>query len=320
MKELLSFVIPCYRSEKTITSVIDEIIDKCDEKSELFDYEIVLINDCSPDNVWSVIKELTEKNKRIKAAAFARNFGQHAALMAGYKRCSGDIIITLDDDGQSPIDAIYDLVDAIHEGYDVVYGKYVQKKSSFFRVWGSSVNKKMSEMLLGKPKDITTNSFFGMKRFVAEEMVRYENSYPYIEGLIMRTTRNIKNVTVMQRERQIGRSGYTLGKLISLWVNGFTAFSVKPLRIATIAGCICAFVGFIVGLILVIQKLLNPDIAAGYTSLISVMLLIGGLQMLMLGLVGEYIGRIYISINNSPQYVIKEEINLEQNEKQKVVS
>ena len=310
-KELLSFVVPCYRSEKTIEGVVAEIIERWGEKSELYDYEIVLVSDASPDNVWSVIKRLANENDRIKGVCFSKNYGQHAALLAGYRKCRGDIIITLDDDGQSPMDSLYKLVDSIHEGNDVVFAKFVEKKKSLGRKLGSSFNRKISEIMIDFPKEIEPNSFYAMKAFVAKEMIRYDNSYPYIAGLITRTTRKIANVDTIQRERLEGKSNYTLGKLIGLFMNGFTAFSVKPLRIATFLGFICAAIGFIAGVVFVIMKLINPAVAVGFTTLIAVMLLIGGLQMIMLGLIGEYIGRIYISINKSPQYVVREEINTE---------
>lgn len=308
-KELLTFVIPCYRSEKSIEGVVDEIIEKCGEQAELYDYEVILVCDASPDDVWSVITRLAEGNKRIKGVCFSKNYGQHAALMAGYKRAKGDIIISLDDDGQCPVESIYDFIDSIHSGNDIVFARYAKKNDGIFRAIGTAVNKKMSEMMIEMPKDIENTSFFAMKRFVAKEMVKYEHSYPYIAGLMTRTTRRLANVDAVQRPRKEGKSGYTMRKLIALWMNGFTAFSVKPLRLATFTGCLCAFIGFVVGVTMVIRKLINPEIAAGYTSLIAVVLFVGGLLMLMMGLVGEYIGRIYISINNSPQYVVREEIN-----------
>lgn len=308
-KELLSFVVPCYRSEKTIEGVVAEIIERCGEKSELYDYEIVLVSDASPDNVWSVIKRLANENDRIKGVCFSKNYGQHAALMAGYRNCRGDIVITLDDDGQTPLEYLYDLVDAIHEDNDVVFARFTEKQKSLGRRLGSSFNRKMIEVMIDFPKEIEPNSFCAIKGFIIKEMIRYENSYPYVAGLITRTTKKIANINAVQRARKEGKSSYTLGKLISLWVNGFTAFSVKPLRIATFLGFICAAIGFIVGVVFVIMKLINPAVAVGFTTLIAVMLLIGGLQMIMLGLIGEYIGRIYISINKSPQYVVREEIN-----------
>ena len=169
----------------------------------------------------------------------------------------------------------------------------------------------MSESLIKKKKKIDSNSFFVMRRFVAQEMLRYRNSYPYIGGLIFRATKNIANVTVEHRQRMEGKSGYTVFKLIKLWMNGFTAFSVLPLRASSLVGVICAIVGFIFGIVTVIRKLVIPDISVGWSSTVSIMLFIGGLIMLMLGMIGEYIGRIYICLNNAPQYVVRETINVD---------
>ena len=150
-----------------------------------------------------------------------------------------------------------------------------------------------------------------MKRFVCEELIRYQNAYPYIDGLFLRTTSNIKNVEMEERERASGTTGYTFLKSLKLWVNGFTTFSVKPLRLATVLGSVVALIGFIYGLYIIVRRILNPEMLVGYSSLMAVLLFVSGIIMLMLGLIGEYIGRIYISINNSPQYVIRDEVNFE---------
>lgn len=307
----ISFVIPCYRSEHIISSVVREIIDTICTRSG-FIYEIILVSDHSPDDVFQVIKRLAIKNKCIKGIELARNFGQHSALMAGYRECTGDIIISLDDDGQTPANKLFSLIDKLDEGYDVVFAAYPSIKQSIFRIIGSRYNKMMMEKLIGKPKNIIANSYFACRDFVIKEMIRYNNSFPYIGGLIFRATSNIANVTVNQRERITGKSGYSLKKLISLWINGFTAFSVKPLRLATFAGIMCAVAGFLFGLYTIINKILNPAIQAGWSSIMAVLLFMGGMVMLILGLIGEYIGRIYICLNNSPQYVIRETINIEQ--------
>lgn len=312
----ISFVIPCYKSEKTISNVVEEIINTVTSHGD--EYEIVMVSDNSPDNVYNVIKKMCAADLRLKGAELSKNFGQHSALMASYSMCTGDII-SVDDDGQIPICNTYDLIEKISEGYDVVYAKYEDNKYNIFRRFGSKINSLMMETLINKPKEITVTSFFAAKRYVIDEMLKYKNAYPFVMGLVFRTTNKIANVHVKHRNRINGKSGYTFTKLISLWMNGFTAFSVKPLRLATIIGCLCAFVGFVVGIIMIVRKLINPDIAAGYTSLIAVMLFLGGLTMLMLGLIGEYIGRIYISLNNSPQYVIRDSINTAEIEKDEII-
>ena len=308
-KELISFVIPCYNSMNSINGVVKEIDDTMNEHKE-YDYEIILVNDSSPDDVWSVIKEISEEKKYVKAISFAKNFGQHSALMAGYRASKGDIIVSADDDGQTPIDQVFRLIDKLDDKCDVVYARYDKIKQSFARRCGTWINGKMNEILLGKPKGLFASSYYIMKRFVAMDMIKYNNPYPYIGGLVFRTTKKIINVDVDHREREEGQSGYSFGKLIKLWMNGFTAFSVVPLRFSSLIGVICAIIGFIFGIVTVIRKLVTPDISVGWSSTVAIMLFIGGLIMLMLGMIGEYLGRIYISINNSPQYVVKESINV----------
>ena len=303
----VSFVIPCYRSEKTLPGVIEEIKDTMAVLSK-YSYEIILINDSSPDNTWNTIEELSAKNENITGINLAKNFGQHAALMAGMRESTGDYVICLDDDGQTPADEVGKLLDALEDNHDAVYARYGNKKHSAFRNMGSKVNELMTRVMLGKPKELFISSYFGVKRFVVDDMIRYQNSYPYVIGLVLRTTKNIVNVDVTHREREEGRSGYTLKKLLSLWFNGFTAFSVTPLRIATVIGGGCAVIGFAYGIYVFIRRLLDPNMVMGFSSLMCVILFVGGMVMIMLGLIGEYIGRIYISLNNSPQYVIREKV------------
>ena len=304
----VSFVIPCYKSEKTIEGVVREIKETMETLSE-YCYEIILVNDCSPDDTFSVITKLCRENENICGISLAKNFGQHSALMAGFHYVTGDILVCLDDDGQTPADEVGKLLAEIENGQDVVYAKYDHKKHSVFRNFGSAVNEKMAQFLLGKPKELYVSSYFAARRFIVDEMLRYDKSYPYIIGLVLRSTKRISNVTVSHREREIGTSGYTLGKLVALWMNGFTAFSVKPLRMATGIGILCACEGFIYGIYTVIKKLVNPLVPIGFSSLMSAIMFIGGMILFMLGMLGEYIGRMYIGMNNAPQYVIREIVN-----------
>lgn len=301
----VSFVIPCYRSEKTLEGVIAEVKETM-VKLNQYTYEIILVNDSSPDNTWKTIEKLGKENENVTGINLSKNFGQHAALMAGMRETCGDYVICLDDDGQTPANEVDKLLSAMEDGYDAVYAKYGNKKHSLFRNFGSRVNDMMTRIMLGKPKELFISSYFGVKRFVVDDMMRYQNSYPYVIGLVLRATKNIANIEVTHREREEGRSGYTLKKLLGLWFNGFTAFSVTPLRISTVIGIFCAFVGFAYGIYVFIRRLLDPNMVMGFSSLMCVILFVGGMLMIMLGLVGEYIGRIYISLNNSPQYVIRE--------------
>lgn len=306
----ISFVIPCYNSQNTIGLVVDEIIEAVTSRDG-YDYEIILVNDSSPDNVFQTITSLAQNNKRIIGVDLARNFGQHSAIMAGFNFVTGDIVVCLDDDGQTPACEMFSLIDKLDVN-DLVFAKYNEKKHSAFRNFGSKLNDKMAQWLIGKPKKLKIMSYFACKRFVIDEVVRYKNSYPYISGLLLRVTNKVDNVEVKHRERIEGQSGYTIKKLFLLWVNGFTAFSVKPLRIATFIGCVTAIIGFIYGIYVVINKLINPLAPMGYSSMMSAMLFIGGMIMLLLGMIGEYLGRAYISLNNAPQYVVRTVLNSEE--------
>ena len=308
MSKLVSFVIPCYRSEQTIGGVVEEINSTMADLPQ-YTYEIILVNDASPDNTFEAIRDLCQKQSNICGINLAKNFGQHAALMAGFHYVHGEIVVCLDDDGQTPANEVGKLLNGIEEGADVVYARYATKQHSAFRNFGSKVNELMTRVMLGKPKELYISSYFAAKRFVVEEMTRYQNPYPYVIGLVLRSTKKIINVEVTHREREVGTSGYTIGKLLNLWFNGFTAFSVKPLRLATVMGIASACVGFLYGIYTIIKKFVNPDVVIGFSALMAAIVFFGGLILLMLGIIGEYIGRIYISLNNSPQYVIRESID-----------
>ncbi len=307
--KLVSFIIPCYRSEKTIEDVIDEIEGAMDMLI-LYSYEIILVNDCSPDNTWQKICDLVERHDEVRGYSLSKNFGQHAALMAGLNKAKGDIIVCLDDDGQTPADEVGKLLYQIEKGADVVYARYQHKKHNLFRNFGSAMNEWMAHVMLGKPKDLMVSSYFAARRYVVDEMIKYTSSYPYVIGLVLRTTKNIVNVDVNHRARTVGSSGYTFGKLMGLWINGFTAFSIKPLRIGTLFGGIFAAIGFLYGIYTIIKKLMYPTLPiTGFSALMTAVVFMGGMLMIMVGLAGEYIGRIYISQNNNPQYVIRDEVH-----------
>ncbi len=307
----LSFVIPCYCSEKSVGGVIDEIIKKVTDDGR-YDYEIICVNDYSTDNTLGVLKDIAKNNKKIKVISFSKNFGQHSALMAGFNYVKGDIIVCLDDDGQNPPSEMFRLIDKLEEGYDLVSAKYKEKKHSLLRRLGTKVSFWMSNTLIGKPKNIDLNSYYVFKRYIVDEIIKYKNAYPFVHGLILRITRNMANVEIEHKEREHGKSGYSFIKLFSLWLNGFTAFSEKPLRIASLLGCLCSAAGFIYGIVTVINKIINPDVPVGYSSIMTAVLVLSGIIMLFLGLLGEYIGRIYISINNAPQFAVKETVNINQ--------
>lgn len=308
-KEKISVVIPCYRSEETIAKVIERTEQTILDDGR-YDYEIICVNDYSPDGTLQELRRIASENKKVKVVSLSRNFGQHGALMAGFHYIQGSVVLCLDDDGETPPESMFLLIDKlVEEDYDLVSARYEEDKRGFVRAIGSKVSFAMSRILIGRPRDIQLNSFYTFKSYIIKEVIKYDNPYPFVHGLILRVTKNMANVDIKREARITGDSGYTFKKLLGLWMNGFTAFSEKPLRLATYLGTVSSLAGFIGALVIVIRKCIHPDMPMGYASTMAVMFFLFGIVMLVLGLLGEYIGRMYISINNAPQFVVKEEIN-----------
>lgn len=307
----ISFVIPCYYSEKTVSDVIARII-RTVMRNEKYDYEIVCVNDGSKDGTYATLRELSKNNRKIRVIDLSRNFGQHAALMAGFNYVTGDLVMCLDDDGQNPPEEMFAIIDKLEEGYDLVSAKYEKESNrSLMRRLGSRISFAMSRYLINMPKGVELNSYYGMKRFVVDEIIKYRNAYPFVHGLALRVTRNIVNVKIRHDERAAGVSNYRFKSLVKLWLNGFTAFSEKPLRLAAITGVLCALTGFVAAIVIIIQRLTGHIQSMGYASMMAALLLFSGIIMMFLGLLGEYVGRMYICMNNAPQYVIRETQNIE---------
>ena len=311
--EKLSFVIPCYCSQSTICNIVSRIIKTVEEVGR-YDYEIICVNDCSKDNTWEALRNIASESKKIKAVNLSTNYGQHAALMAGFHYVEGDIIVCLDDDGENPPEQMFKLINKLEEGYDLVSVKYVSDNRGFIRSIGTQISLFMAQHLIGKPKNVDINSYSVFRKFIIQYLLRYENPYPFVFGQVLQVTKNVANVEIERGKRESGVSGYNISKLLSLWMNGFTAFSEKPLVIAGYFGIASAFIGFIVAIITIIRRILNPGMSAGYASLMACVLFMGGVILVFCGLLGEYIGRIYISINKVPQYAVKEVINCDKRE------
>lgn len=300
-----SFVIPCYCSENNLESVVDEIRTAMASRPE-FTYEIILVNDHSKDHTKELINRLSGEDSRIRGIHFAKNFGQPAALMAGFRAARGEYIMTSDDDGQTPVETVWDFYAKLSEGYDLVCVKFSERPGrTLFRRLGTLGNTLMLERFLGKPKDTSLSSFFMAKRSVIEEIIRYEGPYPYMAGLLLRSSGRIANLEIEQRLRKSGSSGYTFAKLLTLWANGVTAFSVKPLRLPAVCGFICGLLGALLLLALLVLKLIHPEYALALHAQTGILLLLGGLILASISLIGEYTGRIYMSLNHQPQYLIE---------------
>ena len=312
---MLSFVIPCYRSEHTVGVVVEEILQTVATRPEET-CEVILVNDGSPDHTADAIKALAAEHPEVVAVDLSRNFGQHSALMAGFHQVQGDIIICLDDDGQTPACECFKLIDKVNEGNDIVFAEYGERKQSAFRNLGSKFNAACNHFFFAQPKELKANSYFACRRFVVDSALQYPNPFPYVTGLLFQSVGTYANVRVEHKERMEGSSGYNLKKLIGLWLNGVTAFSIKPLRLASYLGWIVGAVGFLFAIVTVIRKILDPAMQAGWASTVSLIMFMGGLIIGLIGIVGEYIGRIYLSINRYPQFVVRSITRGEEKEEQ----
>lgn len=305
IKMVISIAIPCYKSEKTITAVVDEIREVF-KNNEGYDYQIILVNDFPYDNTYSKIKKLCEEDNKITGVNLSRNFGQAAAKMAAIPFVKGDVLVFMDDDGQHPAEGIIPLVNKIQEGYDVVYAYFKSKKHSLFKRITSKITAKISEFNGTRVKGVHVSSFYAISRFAVDCYANYTSPFPSMMGYLNTMIGKVTDIEMPHRPRMEGKSNYSLKKLLSLWLNGFTNFSVKPLRLISGLGSIIAVFGFVLGFTMIIRKLVNPAVAAGYTSTMSVILLLGGLILVALGFIGEYIGRIYMTVSHLQQYRVRE--------------
>lgn len=305
---LITVVIPCYRSQNTIEAVADEIRAEFSLHPE-HSYNMVLVNDGSPDDTFGAIRRICAADKNVVGVDLSKNFGQASAKMASLPYITGDVAVFMDDDGQHPASGIFKLVDKICEGYDVVYAKFPQKRHSLFKRLTSRLHHAVSVWAGNAPAGISGSSFLAYSAFIIKELKQYKSPFVSIGGYLNKITSKFANVDIDHRSRMSGESGYTLKKLVNLWMNTVTNFSIAPLRLSSAFGLVCSVLGFILGIVVIIRKLVNPAISAGYTSTIAVLLFIGGIIMLMLGLLGEYIGRIYMTISDAPQFAVRQVLN-----------
>ncbi|MBI4665163.1 MAG: glycosyltransferase family 2 protein [Nitrospinae bacterium] len=300
---LVSVVIPVYRGEKTIGPLVERLISVFAGRR----LQIVLVNDASPDNSHAVCLESHEKHPdTVKYIRLARNFGEHNAVMAGLNHAGGDYVIIMDDDFQNPPEEAPKLLEKALEGdFDIVYSQYEDKKHHWFRNLGSRFNDAVANYMLDKPKDLYLSSFKCLSRMAVREIISYKGPFPYIDGIALNITRNIGVVMARHEERASGESGYTFKKLVRLWLSLFFNFSIIPLRTSLIMGFLLSGLGFILCAEIVIEKIFYPGTPLGWAFIATTILIFSGVQLIIIGVLGEYVGRIFLTINNIPQYVVK---------------
>ena len=302
---LYSIIIPCYNSAKTIRKVVELTMQKLEQEKRT-PYEFVLVDDYSPDSGATVreLEALADDYACVKIVELAKNSGQHNAVMAGLNYAEGDTLIAMDDDMQTHPSQLPVLFAEFDKGFDIVYGYYPQKKHSLFRNFGSYVNYLSVRILIGKPKDMKTSSFWIIRRFIRDYVIQYKSQYTHLQGLFLRTTRNISCVPVKHFEREVGSSNYTLKKLIGLWSN-IMGYSIVPLRLATYCGYSFSLLGILGAVFIVARKLLVPSMAIGWPSMMVAICFFSGINLLFMGLIGEYLGRMFLGMSRYPQFVVR---------------
>jgi undecaprenyl-phosphate 4-deoxy-4-formamido-L-arabinose transferase len=303
----ISVVVPVYNGAETLPKLIEQLDKHLRPQNSL---ELILVNDGSTrDNSDEVCEVAAQQNDWIVYIELSTNFGEHNAVMAGLNHCTGDYVVIMDDDLQNPPHEAIRLVDELDRGdYDVVFSCYKKKKHGLSRNLGSSFNNLIASYVLKKPRDLYLSSFKCIRRSVVKQIIKYDGPYPYIDGLILRSTTRYGRLEVEHFSREVGRSGYSLRKLVSLWLNMFTNFSILPLRIASAIGLLLATLSGLAGVVVIIEKIMNPDLPTGWASVFVAILFMSSVQLLAIGLMGEYLGRVLMKLNKIPQFVVRRTI------------
>ncbi len=302
----LSVVVPVYRSQDCLRALVWATTSVLSQSMTAGSYEIILVNDDSPDGSWKEIVSIASECPAVRGLSLLKNFGQHNATMAGLKESRGRYIVIMDDDLQHPPGAIPDIVMRLQAGADVCYTVYQHRKHATWKKVGSWINNAAATVLLGKPHALYLSSYKGLTRVVVDAITRYDGPFTYIDGLILDVTRNIDVLPVEHQDRLVGEGNYNIVRSVSLWLKMATSFSVLPLRIASVAGMLFGLLSAIFAAAIVLRVLFYGAPYPGWASVFVAVLFMGSVQLMSIGLVGEYIGRAYLRMNNKPQFVVRE--------------
>lgn len=305
-ERMVSIVIPVYASERILPELVAQVHAVMQQRA--WCYEIIFICDQSPDLSWTVIQQLVKNYQSVRGILLRMNAGQHNALMAGLAQAKGQIIVTMDDDLQHSPKDIPLLIERIEQGYDVAYARFKTRSHPLWKILGSRLNNVVAGYLMSKPSDLYLSPFRAFKASIREDILRYRGPYVYVDGLILSVTRHITSVDVDHHDRYSGSSLYGFRRSLSLWLKMATSFSIVPLRITSFLGLLFAGFGFFFALFLIIQRFTVNLTPVGWSSLIVTVLIVGGVQLLALGMIGEYLGRVLLTINARPQYVVAERV------------
>ena len=301
----ISIVVPVYNSHECVAELSRQIEDALKD----FSYEQIMVNDCSRDSSWDEIQKVCTQNKNVIGINLRKNGGQDSAILTGLNYSRGNWVIIMDDDLQhSPYD-IPKLYEEAQKGYDVVYANFDSKKQKLWKNLGSWFNGKISEIALQKPKEVYLSPFKILCRGVVQEMIKFNNLFPYIDGLIFQVTRNITQIPIEHHKRELGKSNYNLAKSIKVFLRMLFGFSTMPLNIASYTGFISAIIGLILAIVYAVEYFMGKADVTGWTTLVILILVLGGGILVSLGIIGRYIGQVYLTVNNQPKFIIKETLN-----------
>jgi len=302
----ISIVVPVYNSQECVQTLVNRV----DECLNQVDYELILVNDCSPDNSWKEMKKAAQPNKKVVAINLRKNSGQDNAIMAGFSKAIGNYVVIMDDDLQHDPADIKKMIHELEKGdFDVCFASFLAKNQKLWKNLGSWFNGKMAEIIINKPSHIYLSPFKIVKREVVDEIIKYIGPYPYVDGIIFTITQNVSQILTEHHSRFAGQSNYTLGRSISVWLKLMTSFSVFPLRIATFIGFMASILGFLLAIFYIVRYFIEGTTVEGWTSLTVIILVLSGTILVALGAIGEYVGRSYVQLNRRLQYSIKEIVN-----------
>jgi glycosyltransferase involved in cell wall biosynthesis len=309
-----SIVIPVYRSERLLPTLVERLATTLEEMHAPIvgaTFEVILVNDCSLDDSWAQIVQLGKQHAWLKGINLRKNAGQHNAILTGLRYALGKYIVMMDDDLQHDPGDVPKIIAALKAGNDVCYAKFRAKRHAMWKRIGSQFNSIVANRLLNKPKGLYLSPFKGIVRGIRDQMVQFSGPHVYLDGLILSSTNRITTIEIDHYERPDGQSGYSLRKSISLWLKMATSFSIEPLRIASMLGLFFSGFGFLAAVALIVQRFTLNAMPVGWSSLIVSVLILGGIQLLALGIIGEYVGRVLLHVNGMPQAVIHSTLNLD---------
>jgi glycosyltransferase involved in cell wall biosynthesis len=300
----LSVVVPVYNGASSVPTLVEEL-SRLEVEGGL---EIILVNDGSPDNSLEVCRALCAKSPvALSVVNLARNFGEHNAVMAGLSYARGQHIITMDDDLQNPPEEVVRLWRYTKDNdYDVVYTRYASKEHAAWRNLGSRLTNRLADRVLDKPKGVYLSSFRCLSAFTANAILEHAGPFPYVDGLVTQVTQNIGVLEVAHLPRAEGRSNYTIRRLTRLFFSMLLNFSVAPLRVGAALGFGMALLGLVGFVAVVVEAAFWSGSPRGWPSLMAATFLLAGVQLLMLGLLGEYLGRLFLTANRKPQFIVRD--------------